>query len=96
MPSPVRAQTLAGRWVGTDRVLDNGEKLISILELKQDGNQLTGTLKSESYSMDVHGTATGNHFELFGPRSATRPMLTGDLANGELRGTVFGRREFVA
>jgi alpha-galactosidase len=96
MPSPGRAQTLAGRWVGTDRVLDNGEKLISILELKQDGNQLTGTLKSESYSMDVHGTATGNHFELFGPRSATRPMITGDLANGELHGTVFGRREFVA
>jgi alpha-galactosidase len=96
MPSPGRAQTLAGRWVGTDRVLDNGEKLISILELKQDGKQLTGTLKSESYSMDVHGTATGTHFELFGPRSATRPMITGDLANGELHGTVFGRREFVA
>ena len=96
IPSPGRAQTLAGRWVGTDRVLDNGEKLISILELKQDANQLTGTLKSETYSMDVHGTATGNHFELFGPRSATRPMITGDLANGELHGMVFGRREFVA
>jgi alpha-galactosidase len=96
MPSRGRAQTLAGRWVGTDRVLDNGEKLISILELNQDGNQLKGTLKSESYSMDVHGTAAGNHFELFGPRSATRPMITGDLENGELHGTVFGRREFVA
>lgn len=96
MPSPGLAQTVAGRWVGTDRVLDNGEKLISILELKQDGSQLTGTLKSESYSMDVHGTTTGNHFELFGPRSATRPMIIGDLKNDELHGTIFGRREFVA
>src|SRR5579863_541838 len=76
LPALGQAQSpsLAGRWVGTDRVLDNGEKLIAILELKQDGNQLTGTLKSESVSVDLHGTATGNHFELFGPRSATRPM----------------------
>ena len=96
MPMLGQAQTIAGRWVAVDRVLDNGEKLISILELKQDGNQLTGTVKSESFSMDVHGTATGNHFELFGPRSASRPMITGDLANGELHGMVFGRREFTA
>ncbi|HUN86229.1 MAG TPA: glycoside hydrolase family 27 protein [Terracidiphilus sp.] len=89
-------QSLAGRWVATDRVLDNGETLKSILELKQDGNQLTGTLKSMSYSMDVKGTATGNHFELFGPRSETRPLLTGDLVNGELKGKVFGRRDFTA
>jgi len=96
IPTLGGAQTIAGRWVTVDRVLDNGEKLISILELKQDGNQLTGTVKSESFSMDVHGTATGNQFELFGPRSATRPMITGDLANGELHGMVFGRREFTA
>lgn len=93
---PAHAQSLAGRWVATGRTLDNGEQEKSILELSQTGNQLTGTLKSESFSFDVKGTATGNHFVLFGPRSETRPFVTGDLVNGQLHGTVFGRREWTA
>lgn len=93
---PGYAQSLAGRWVAIGRTLDNGEQEKTILELKQTGSQLTGTLKSQSFSMDVNGTATGSHFELFGPRSKTRAFLSGELLNGELHGTVFGRREWTA
>ncbi len=86
---------LTGRWEATGRTLDNGEQEKTILELKQSGNQLTGTMKSPGFSIDVKGTANGNHFELFGPRNPTRPFITGELTNGELHGTI-GRREWIA
>jgi alpha-galactosidase len=86
---------LAGRWVATGRTLDNGEQEKYILELKQSGNQLTGKIKTWGGSVDVKGTATGNHFELFGPRSNTRPFITGDLAGGQLQGTM-GHHAWVA
>jgi alpha-galactosidase len=60
-------QSLTGRWVTVGRTLDNGEQQKTIIELKQNGGELTGTLKSEDFSMELKGTATGNHFELFGP-----------------------------
>jgi len=93
---PGHGQSLAGRWAAIGRTLDNGEQEKTILELTQTGSQLTGTLKSQSFSMDVNGTATGNHFELFGPRSKTRLLLSGEWVNGELHGTVFGRRQWTA
>jgi alpha-galactosidase len=86
---------LAGRWAATGRTLDNGEQEKYLLDLKQSGNQLSGTLKTLGSSFDVKGTANGNHFELFGPWNPTRPFLTGELANGELHGTV-GHRQWVA
>lgn len=86
---------LAGRWAATGRTLDNGEQEKSILELRQSGNELTGTIKSQSFSIDVRGTANGNHFELYGPRNPGRPFVTGELTNGELRGTI-GPRPWVA
>ncbi len=86
---------LAGRWAATGRTLDNGEQEKTILELKQSGNRLSGTIKSLSFSIDVKGTANGNHFELYGPRNPTRPFITGELINGELHGT-FGPRQWVA
>ena len=39
---PGYGQGLAGRWLAQGRTLDNGEQQKSILELKQDGNELTG------------------------------------------------------
>jgi alpha-galactosidase len=88
-------QSLAGRWAATGRTLDNGELEKSILELKQDGNQLTGTVTTLGFSAELKGTATGDHFELFVTQNAQRPFLTGDLVNGELHATQ-GRRQWVA
>ena len=93
---PGHGQSLAGRWVAPGRTLDNGEQEKSILELKQSGNELTGTLKNLGFSVEVKGTATGNHFELFVPQwNRERPVFVGDLVNGELHG-MEGRRSVVA
>ena len=94
---PGYAQSLAGRWAATGRTLDNGEQEKSILELKQDGSELTGDLKTLGFSVEVKGTATGNHFELFVPEwEQKRPILVGDLVDGELHVVEGGRRNLVA
>ncbi|MGA2538390.1 MAG: glycoside hydrolase family 27 protein [Terracidiphilus sp.] len=91
------AQTLAGRWIAEGRTLDNGEQQKSILELKQNGSELSGELKTLGYSVEVKGTATGNHFELFVPEwDQKKPVVVGDLVNGELHATEGGRRPIVA
>lgn len=90
-------QGLTGRWTSEGRTLDNGEQDKSILELKQNGNDLTGTLKTFGFTAVVKGTATGNHFELSIPEwEMKQPMLVGDLVNGELQITMGGRRKIVA
>jgi len=91
------AQSLAGRWIAEGRTLDNGEQQKSILELKQDGNNLTGELKTLGFSVAVKGTATGSHFELSVPDwDQSKPIYVGDLVNGELHATENGRRPLVA
>src|ERR1035437_8501466 len=93
---PAFGQSLTGRWIADGRMLDNGEQEKSILELKQNGNELTGTLKTLGFTGDVKGTATGSHFELFESEwDAKKPVLVGDLVNGELH-AVKGRRKIVA
>ena len=95
--SAAHAQTLAGRWISEGRKLDNGEQQKTILELKQDGNDLTGELKTLAYSVHIKGTATGNHFELFLPDwNPDKPELVGDLINGELHAVQGGRHQMVA
>ncbi len=89
-------QAIAGRWTIAGETLDNGEKQISILDLKQSGSDLTGTFKTLNYTVEVKGTVTGNHFQLFGPNGQQRPFLTGDLVNGELHAVVRGRHNVVA
>jgi alpha-galactosidase len=96
LAAPIFAQTLAGRWAAPGRTLDNGETELTILDLHQDGSNLSGTLQSTGFSMELKGTANGAHFQLFGPRSSTHPMLEGNLVNGELQGKIFGRRPFTA
>ena len=93
---PAIGQSLAGRWAATGRTLDNGEVEKSILQLKQDGNKLTGKIISMGFTFDVTGDVKGSHFELFRAEHANRPFLTGDLTNGELHGMIFGKRPFVA
>jgi hypothetical protein len=79
-------QGLNGRWTQPGKTLDNGEQQKWILELKQNGNELTGRLKNLDYAVQLKGTVAGNHFELFAPWQPKTPYLTGDLVNGELHG----------
>jgi alpha-galactosidase len=93
---PAAGQSFAGRWAATGRTLDNGEQEKAVLVLQQNGNQLTGHLQTWGFDGDITGKVDGSHFDLFGPRSNTRPMISGDLVNGELHGLMFGRRAWVA
>jgi alpha-galactosidase len=92
----VIGQGIVGRWAAMGATLDNGEQQKSILELKQDGNVLTGTLKTMGFAVNLKGTATGGHFELFSEWDDKRPYLVGDLTNGELHMLQGRRREIVA
>ncbi len=80
-----RQQSLTGRWAAPIKTLENGDPQQSVLELKQDGNQLTGAKKTSGYIDGLKGTVKGSHFVLyttFGP--GTTPFAEGDLVNGEL------------
>jgi alpha-galactosidase len=92
---PGYGQNLTGKWAVAGPTLDNGEKQLSILELKQNGTEVTGTLKGSGYSFNVTGTATGNHFELFGPWGKKKPFLVGDIVNGELHAVQGNHRTLV-
>lgn len=81
------APNVTGRWFATGKTLANGEQQKAILDLKQDGNQLTGTVRGLGFQTDVKGTTNGSHFELFGVDwNDKKPFLTGDLVNGNLEG----------
>jgi alpha-galactosidase len=96
LASAAFGQSLAGLWMQPGRTLDNGEQQKWLLELKQNGSELTGTLKNLDYAVELKGTATGAHFELFAPWQPGTPFLTGDLVNGELHGMERGRRPVLA
>ncbi|HEY6849754.1 MAG TPA: glycoside hydrolase family 27 protein [Terracidiphilus sp.] len=89
-------QDLNGRWTQPGKTLDNGEQQKWILELKQNGNELTGTLKNLDYAVQLKGTVTGGHFELFAPWQPETAYLTGELVNGELHGMERGRHPVLA
>lgn len=94
--APAFGQTLAGRWASHGKMLHNGTSPLYILNLKQDGSALTGVFESFGFKMDMKGTATGNHFTLFDTSNPSHAILTGNLVDGELRGTAWGHRPFVA
>ncbi len=80
--------SLTGSWAATGKTLQNGEQQKAIFELKQDGNQLTGTVRGLGFQTNVKGTVTGSHFELFGVDwNDKKPFLVGDLADGAITGT---------
>jgi alpha-galactosidase len=91
----VQAQSLSGRWVVEGRTLDNGEHTKTILELKDDGGKLSGSLITLGYNAKITGQATGNHFEVFVPWVTNKAYLVGDLTNGEIHAKENGRREWV-
>lgn len=87
----LEGQSLSGRWAATGKRLDNGEQQKFILELKQNGNDVTGAFTGMGFSTDVKGTASLNHFGLFGVGWTDKaPFLVGDLVNGEIKGTTWG------
>ena len=91
LPVVAAGQSLMGRWAATGKTMDNGEVQKAILNLTQNGNDLTGKLVALGYGVDVKGTVTGNHFELFGVGwNDKKPFLVGDLVNGELHGMQWG------
>ena len=88
----IHAQSLTGRWSVNGNKLENGEQNTTILDLKQDGNQLTGNIESLGYSIPVKGTVNGAHFELFVPDwNDKKPVFEGDLVNGEIKGSQWGK-----
>ena len=88
---PAYGQSLAGRWAATGSALANGEVRKNILDLKQEGDKLSGTLQSLGSIRDVTGKVAGAHFELWGVGSNNpKPFVTGDLVNGELHASLRG------
>jgi alpha-galactosidase len=93
------AQSLTGKWVAVDKVLDNGQPHKIILELQQSGNDITGTVKTIGYSLSVTGKATANHFELFrigevGDKKER--FATGDHVGSDLKLVAWGHDSMVA
>jgi alpha-galactosidase len=85
------SQSVTGRWAVGGGKLEDGEQQRAIFDLKQDGSKITGKVVSLGFGVDVDGTATGNHFEVFGVGwEDKKPFLVGDLVNGELHGTMWG------
>ena len=91
--SMANAQGLTGKWAVAGRTLENGEQDKSIVQLKQVGNDLTGTIQSLGWSTEIKGTVNGNHFEIFGADwNDKKPFFVGDLVNGEIQGTQWGNK----
>jgi alpha-galactosidase len=85
LAAPGFGQGLTGRWAATGKTLENGEIDKTILDLKQTGSDLSGKLTGLGYGVDVKGTATGSHFELWVPEwNMKKPLVEGELVNGEL------------
>ena len=75
-----KAPNFTGKWASTGKTLQNGEQQKGILDLKQDGNQITGTVQDLGGKFPVKGTANAAHFELFGAEwNDPKPFLVADL-----------------
>ncbi len=77
-------QSVTGKWVGQWRVLDNGEKDRMFLDLHQDKNQFTGTMKTIGHVWQVHGTLTAANFDVFFNPHDAKPRMTGVVSAGKL------------
>jgi len=93
LTAPAYGQSLAGRWAATGSALANGEVQKDILNLKQEGDKLSGTMQSLGFINNVTGKVTGAHFELWEVGSNDpKPFVIGDLVNGELLASQWGDR----
>ena len=78
------AQTISGKWVGTQRTLDNGESDRVFLDLHQTGTEVDGTMTTIGHVYQIKGQITGSHFELFSSPQDAKPKVAGDIAGEEL------------
>ena len=96
MSSCAHAPSFNGKWAGVDKIMDNGQPHQIIVELKQSGNDLTGTAQSLGFSLAITGKTNGNHFELYSEWDKKTPFVTGELVNGDLHAVVWGKDSIVA
>ena len=79
--------TLTGTWATTGKTLENGEQKKGILDLKQEGSQLSGEVRDLGGPIKVTGTANAGHFELYGADwNDKKPFLVADLKDGTIDG----------
>jgi len=79
-----------GKWAAAGKTYENGEQQKGILDLKQDGTQITGTAQDLGGKRNVQGTANGGHFELYPVGSNDKnPFIQGDLADGTIHGKYY-------
>jgi len=90
------AQSFAGKWIIERGTLDNGERDVIVLDLKQAGDQLTGTFRTLGWSQDIRGAIVGKDFHIFDRAEQKTPIIVGKLVDGELRGTLWGNNALVA
>src|SRR5947208_7588920 len=77
---------LTGKWAATGKTMENGEQKRDILDLKQEGTQIAGTVRNLGGKTNVKGTANGAHFELWGVGgNDKKPFLVGDLNDGTIQ-----------
>jgi alpha-galactosidase len=87
---------LTGRWAPAGAMLDNGERDRSLLELEQQGGNLSGRYTTLGWTNEVRGTVTGNHFVLYWSTDPQRPVGSGEFEHGELVGNVLGNPGWTA
>src|ERR1700733_16069493 len=58
--------TVTGRWLATGKTLHNGEQEKTILDLKQDGAQLTGTVQGMGFIENIKGSVRGTQLAVHG------------------------------
>lgn len=84
LPGTAWGQTVTGKWIGTERVLDNGEPNRMFLDLHQAGAEVTGTITTIGHIYQVHGRMTGSHLELSSSARDAKRLVAGDLEGKEL------------
>jgi alpha-galactosidase len=77
-------QTIAGKWVATWRILDDGESDHLFLDLHQTAAEITGTGTTIGHSYQVTGAMTGNHFKLALSKGGTERGASGELVGNQL------------
>jgi alpha-galactosidase len=84
------APNFTGKWAASGKTMANGEQQKAVLDLKQEGTQVTGKMQSLGFENDVQGTVNGSHIELFGVGwNDKKPFVVADMVNGNIEGTVW-------
>lgn len=88
---PALAQPLSGDWSGMWRTLDNGERDLVYLHLRQEGDKLSGRVTTIGHIWTVTGTVKSGKIEIFVSPRDTKPGFTGDVDGANLRLTRGGQ-----